>query len=358
MRNLSKYLMAATLALMPIAAAAQVTVPSYVEAATGNTKNGVGTVNIGSGTSAGQIQGTATTGVPPVGNPVQNGCMVNTTAPTYTAGTMAPVQCGIAGWTIVQMAAFGNGTVTGINPGANLTYQGGAGATFANPHPLGVTPLLYNGTTMDAAVSAAGITTTGTGIAATAGVVQFNTTPATITTGQYSVEQAESDGSMRAQITGVGNTTMSALAIGANLSVQLGAHSNPHPLGTLNYSYNGTNEDADVTIVGAVAVGNTGVGTKAVEQAGTSFSEITTATTTLVKTGASVLHSVCVNTPIASATVKVYNALTAVGTPFTLTIPSTVTGESPFCMKYDVYFGTGITVVTSGLTDVTVVFGR
>ena len=90
---------------------------------------------------------------------------------------------------------------------------------------------------------------------------------------------------------------------------------------------------------------------------GLSYSEITTGTTTLVKSGASTLHSVCINTPVISATVKIYNALTATGTPFTLTLPSTITGQSPFCMPYNVYFNTGITVVTSGATDVTVTFG-
>lgn len=186
----------------------------------------------------------------------------------------------------------------------------------------------------------------------------YNSTLPTLTTGQTGPIQLDPSGNSRVLIVG-------AFASGTNLgSTQKiyptsSSTSQTSPLAVGNYLFSGgANQNQVVDIVGAAAATTTGVGTSAVEEAGTAFSEITTATTTLVKSGATILHSVCVNTPIASATIKIYNAITATGTPFTLTIPSTITGESPFCMKYDVYFGTGITVVTSGATDVTVTFGR
>lgn len=211
----------------------------------------------GTGTGAEQVQGTAATGTTAIGNPVQVGCVYNSTMPTFLTGQIGSCQ---------------------------ISAKGGLYLAF--PNTLG-------------------------------------------NSGQT--------GTSGAFLDAVGNV---------------------RTLGTSNFLYNGATQDQNVSINGATANGVTGTGTTAIEEAGTSFSEIATATTTLVKSGATILHSVCINTHVASATIKVYNALTATGTPFTLTEPSTITGDPPSCLKYDVYFSTGITVVTSGASDVTVTFGR
>lgn len=70
---------------------------------------------------------------------------------------------------------------------------------------------------------------------------------------------------------------------------------------------------------------------------------ISTNTTTLVLSGAGVLHAICLNDQGASSnTATVYDALTATGTAFA--IIDTVT--APGCLVYDAAVQTGITVVT------------
>lgn len=115
--------------------------------------------------------------------------------------------------------------------------------------------------------------------------------------------------------------------------------------------FNGTTWDRQRSIQG---IDGTGLGVQAVEEGGRSFSEITTATDTVVKSGAGTLHAVNVNTCVSGATVKIYNATSAIGTPITITCPANTAGMPTFI--YDAYFGTGITVRTSGATDVTVTY--
>ena len=72
---------------------------------------------------------------------------------------------------------------------------------------------------------------------------------------------------------------------------------------------------------------------------------ISTNATTLVLSGAGVLHAICVNDLGASSnTATVYDALTATGTAFA--IIDTVTVDSN-CLVYDAAISTGITVVTA-----------
>jgi len=88
---------------------------------------------------------------------------------------------------------------------------------------------------------------------------------------------------------------------------------------------------------------------------GHSYSNITTATTTTVKSGAGTFHAITVNTAVASATLTIYDNTAASGTKIgTITLPSTITGVDPFILPYDIAFATGLTIVTSGSTDVTV----
>lgn len=132
------------------------------------------------------------------------------------------------------------------------------------------------------------------------------------------------------------------------------------PEGPLYYNGVGTGGTSQYdqvrTINGALVAGNAGTGSTAVEEGGTLFSEITSATTTAVKGTPAILHQICINTLVGAATIKAYNATTATGTPITITLPATITGDSPFCMKYDIYMSTALTVVTSGATDITVTY--
>ena len=86
-----------------------------------------------------------------------------------------------------------------------------------------------------------------------------------------------------------------------------------------------------------------------------SYKNITTGATTTVKSGLGALHSIIVNTFVASATITVYDNTAASGTKIaTITLPSTITSDAPVTINYDIGFATGLTIVTSGATDITV----
>ena len=86
---------------------------------------------------------------------------------------------------------------------------------------------------------------------------------------------------------------------------------------------------------------------------GFSYTHISTATTTNVKSGAGVVHTICVNTlGTVASTITVDDALTAT-TPTIAVINSlTLLG----CQTFDVAFATGLTLVTTGTAapDITV----
>lgn len=85
-----------------------------------------------------------------------------------------------------------------------------------------------------------------------------------------------------------------------------------------------------------------------------SFSNITTGTTTSVKSGAGFLHALVINKPVASATITMYDNTAASGTKIgTIALPATLTFDTD-SLIYDVTFATGLTIVTSGATDLTV----
>lgn len=77
---------------------------------------------------------------------------------------------------------------------------------------------------------------------------------------------------------------------------------------------------------------------------------ITTATTTVVKSGTGVLHSITVNTTTAFA-ITVYDNTAASGTKIATIAASPAIGST---FLYDVSFNTGLTIVTAGASDITV----
>jgi len=95
--------------------------------------------------------------------------------------------------------------------------------------------------------------------------------------------------------------------------------------------------------------------------AGSSGSNITAAATTSVKGTAGILRRIIVGTGVASATVKLFNvaAASCSGTPGSggagvITLPSTLT--NPFALEFNQVFSAGICVVTSGATNIVVIF--
>lgn len=88
-----------------------------------------------------------------------------------------------------------------------------------------------------------------------------------------------------------------------------------------------------------------------VQQVGYSFQNITTSTTTTVKSGAGVLHLVNVNTlGTVASTITIYDNTAGSGTKIATINSLTLSG--PF--QFDIAFSTGLTLVTTGAPDITV----
>lgn len=91
---------------------------------------------------------------------------------------------------------------------------------------------------------------------------------------------------------------------------------------------------------------------------GYNYTRVTTAATTLVKNGPGILHSVCVNTLGASATIELDDALTNT-TPIIgkIALPATITAITGFVLDYDVQFNTGLSVtVATATVDATIIW--
>lgn len=86
------------------------------------------------------------------------------------------------------------------------------------------------------------------------------------------------------------------------------------------------------------------------------FLNIVGAATTVVRNGQGILKTVTINQPIASATVTIYDNTAGSGTKIaTITLPATLLEQGPKSAVYELDFGTGLTIVTTGAgIDVTV----
>jgi hypothetical protein len=81
---------------------------------------------------------------------------------------------------------------------------------------------------------------------------------------------------------------------------------------------------------------------------------ITTQTTTLLKTGPGVLHSVTLNKPTATTTIELDDAITNTNPFAIITVP---TSPQPVTLFYDVEFTTGLSVTTgTANSDITISF--
>lgn len=78
-------------------------------------------------------------------------------------------------------------------------------------------------------------------------------------------------------------------------------------------------------------------------------------TTTVVRTGSGILHTITFNKPVATGVVTVYDNIAASGTIIaTITVPAS---PMPVTLTYDAVFGTGLTVVTAtAAQDITVTY--
>jgi len=178
----------------------------------------------------------------------------------------------------------------------------------------------------------------------------YNTTLPTFTNGQRANFQVGTAGSLN--VTVYGANSASAVSVGSWTDANTSG--NLFRVGAYCSVWNGTTTDRQYSGAASAAAGG-GIGAIAVEESGRLFTNISTATTTTVKSGKGNLHCININTGVASATITIYDSTTATGTKIgTLTLPSTV--GQPFNLFYDLAFTNGLTIVTSGATDLTVVY--
>lgn len=84
------------------------------------------------------------------------------------------------------------------------------------------------------------------------------------------------------------------------------------------------------------------------------YTNISTATTTVVKSGAGFLHMIMVNKAVASDVITIYDNTSAAGTKIaTVTMPAVLL-SSQVNLRFDVTFSTGLTIVTAQASDSTV----
>lgn len=83
-----------------------------------------------------------------------------------------------------------------------------------------------------------------------------------------------------------------------------------------------------------------------------SSTSITTQTTTTVKSGSGTLAGFLIPTPVATATIKIYDNTAASGTVLvdTITLPAALISDGPIFVKCDASFATGLTVITGTAT--------
>lgn len=81
------------------------------------------------------------------------------------------------------------------------------------------------------------------------------------------------------------------------------------------------------------------------------YANLTSAATTTIKSGSGILEKIVINTGASSTTVTVYDNTAGSGTKIA-TAATTTQGT----LSYGCRFGTGLTVVTSGAADITIVY--
>lgn len=167
----------------------------------------------------------------------------------------------------------------------------------------------YNGTTWD--YLRAGITTvsaTLTGMRNTLPWAVFHTTPTTRTNGQGGPVEADASGNLRT---------------------------------------------ADQFMPAAE---QNGIGVYAVEQQ-FSYTNMVTATTTTPKSSAGLLHAIIINKAVLNGVITVYDNTAGSGNKIaTITFGAALLSDPPLLATYNLKFLTGLTIVTSAATDITVVW--
>lgn len=323
------------------------------------------------------------------------GAAIDWTAPSpimgvdgATIATVAnpfPVQVQVGSNAIGSVTATGTGTAASPATGL-LSIQGlqaddaALGATATNPVPVGgkynaTLPTYTDGDRTQAQFAANGaLLIGGTGSAATpatavmsiqgfvaddaaAGTTnpiaiggRYNVTLPSYTDGDRVQAQFDVNGLLRSLSNGLavaGSDTQSNTLM---LPGRSNTPGNSGLWGMGGFLFNGSTWDRTRTITASFGVAT---GVAAVEMAGSTFNYISTATTTQVKSGAGILHKIIINTPVAGTISLIDNTA---GSTVNIGIITMTADVKPYELTYDLGFTTGLRIITSVASDVTVVY--
>jgi hypothetical protein len=287
----------------------------------------------------------------------------------------------VAGNSIVVVAGVGNGTAMTVADSAGNTYTSAIAAPNSSTFAAQIfwasgilaganTVTVTNGTTgasmaveiyevsglIAQAQAQPGQTSTGTGSAATV-------LTSTISPG--------SPNSLVFAGVAIGTGVVTAMAAGTGLTYDSGTQQPVTPSGLYQFaSFSGflgtmggitptatwTTSRASAmaaAIFRPVVLGVEGT----VRIGGYNYTHISTATTTLIKTGPGTLHAVVCNTPVGSGVIEIDDALTHT-TPVVgiITFPATILSIGQIPYTYDISFAIGLSITTTGTMDLTVVW--
>ncbi len=118
------------------------------------------------------------------------------------------------------------------------------------------------------------------------------------------------------------------------------------PIRVSNVNSSGSTSDVSIYVTALAVLGTSGTEPVPI------YKNITSATTTLCAVGAGALKRIILNTA-ANGTVKLYDGITAVNIFASITVSSS---DIPTVWEFGTQFNTGLTIVTSASTDITVVY--
>lgn len=305
------------------------------------------------------VGGLTAGGAADTGNPVKVGGKFNTTLPTYSDGQRTDTQSDTRGglYAVLKTAGGTAGAVVGTTADAAINGNNGLFAQTYNQ--------IFNGTTWDrwrssgatGEAAVGGLTAAGASDAGNPVKVggKYNSTKPTYTDGNRGDAQMSASGALVVALgmTGASAADGSSNTIAQPQSVSGGtAHTGLGNLGVVNSIFNGTTWDRWRS--GGV-LGMAGVVDQASPSGGWSFSNITTSTTTTVKSGAGRFRRLIVGIDgTVASSVAIYDNTAASGT----TIATINTLSAVGVYEFDIQFSTGLTVVTTGSVapNVTVVY--
>lgn len=312
-----------------------------------------------SSTNEAFVGGGIASGASDTGNPVKIGGKASNSAPSAVSdGQRVNSWYGDNGQQFVALARDDGTKLSTVNGAADAQSASNVGLV------VGDYPFVFNGTTWDRQRSIGGLSGA-TGVAATGLVLNGTNAPMDdttnfgdgLTTGIAAVGNRLYNGtgydrlrsaSTTANTTGVGLPGAGVLIWdGTNFQLQKdttarGDSDNTGYLGAGIRLFNGSNYDR---WRGGGVTGMAGVSLQASPSGGWSFINISTASTTTIKSGAGTFHLACVNSlGTVSSTATFYNNTAGSGTVIAIINTLALSGS----FTYDIAFTTGLTLVLTG----------